>query len=234
VKTIHLLKLKHRARDVLEEMFFMRSIRHPQILNITKIYKEDEKLMVITPYFKGKNLKAYLKSDNRLTERQIGKIVKQILEITRHLVVEGVQTKNSYFNDQNSKNSESEGNRGIKYLHRDLKIENFVVDPDTLDITMIDYGIMSQFPTVNDLKKNLQVSISLPPESLKGEYQLGCEAWSIGVITHQLLTGKPPYSGKTTREMFHNVVNGINMISELKDYSDQAYDFIINLLGPQV
>lgn len=176
-------------------------------------------------------MKTYLKPENRLTEKQIAVVIKQILEITRHLIVEGVQTKNSYFNDHNS---ESEGNKGIKYLHRDLKIENFVVDPDTLKVTMIDYGIMSQFPTVSDLKKHLQVCVSLPPESLKGEYQMGCEAWSIGVITHQLLTGEPPYFGETTREMFHNVVNGKRMVSDLKDYSDQAYDFIINLLGAQV
>lgn len=115
-----------------------------------------------------------------------------------------------------------------------MKIENFVIDPETHEVNMIDFGSMSQFPNIHDLKENLKAAVSQPPESLKGGYQLGSECWSIGVITYQLLTGVGPYRGNNIRELFNNIVNGVSRYAESFDYSDQAYDFITNMLGAQV
>lgn len=91
VKTIHTQKLGKRAREVIQELYLMKNIKHPAILNIQKIYRENEKLYIITPCFSGKNLKTFIKGENRLNERQIANIVQQILEITKRLSVDGIQ-----------------------------------------------------------------------------------------------------------------------------------------------
>jgi len=67
-----------------------------------------------------------MRADKRLTESQIADIIRQILGIVKYLTVDYVKKRKSIF--------ENEDQIGAKPIYRDLKIENFIVDPESLKI----------------------------------------------------------------------------------------------------
>ena len=68
----------------------------------------------------------------------------------------------------------------------------------------------------------------IAPEVLKGSYTTQCDVWSMGVIMFIMLSGKPPFSGKTNKDIINNVLNGTySMKSDVwKNVSDQAKDLV--------
>ncbi len=87
-------------------------------------------------------------------------------------------------------------------VHRDLKLENFLfesVDP-VAELKLIDFGL-SMFMDKYGLAYNpVGTPYYVAPEVLGGEYDRKCDVWSIGVIAYMLLTGKPPFYGRTDDE----------------------------------
>lgn len=72
----------------------------------------------------------------------------------------------------------------------------------------------------------------IAPEVLAGTYTEKCDMWSIGVILYIMLSGKPPFGGKTDREILAKVTQGNYSLSgELwKRRSDDAKDLIKRLM----
>jgi len=50
----------------------------------------------------------------------------------------------------------------------------------------------------------------IAPEVLnsKGKYDEKCDIWSLGVILHMLLTGIPPFNGRTEDDIFRAIKKG--------------------------
>ena len=44
----------------------------------------------------------------------------------------------------------------------------------------------------------------IAPEVLKGSYTTQCDMWSMGVIMFIMICGKPPFGGKTNKEIINN------------------------------
>ena len=131
----------------------------------------------------------------------------------------------------------------IRYLHtkgivhRDLKLENILVETNTdknnnLVIKLIDFGASNFF------KKNLNFSLKIgtpyyiAPEVLDKNYTYKCDLWSCGVIMYILLSGSPPFDGRTDQEIMSKVKSGKfdfnKKIFEL--ISSESKDLISNLL----
>lgn len=52
-------------------------------------------------------------------------------------------------------------------------------------------------------------SYYIAPEVLITDYNEKCDMWSIGILSFMLLSGKPPFDGKTDQEIIRKVRKGI-------------------------
>lgn len=69
----------------------------------------------------------------------------------------------------------------------------------------------------------------VPPEAANGEgVNLSADMWSVGVITHLLLTGISLFRGKDDAETLDKIKAGKFSVS--MDISEHARDFIVKLL----
>lgn len=53
----------------------------------------------------------------------------------------------------------------------------------------------------------------IAPEIIKGYYDERCDVWSLGIILYILVTGTPPFNGRTDKEIMDKIKSlkyGIN------------------------
>ena len=145
-------------------------------------------------------------------------------------------------------------------VHRDLKLENILFaseDPDS-PIKIIDFGfsvLLGKKPTIkneekekknsegnNDpkkfgfkrLKSKVGTLYYISPEIIKGNYDEKCDIWACGVILYILLSGNPPFSGNTDKEVY-NLITQIKYDFDKdiwKNISKYAKELIKNMLTP--
>jgi calcium-dependent protein kinase len=110
----------------------------------------------------------------------------------------------------------------------------FATKNEDSPIKMIDFGLARHDDASNHGTMTTRVGTPyyISPEVLAGEYTRSCDMWSIGVITHILLSGCPPFDGDTDHQIFESVKLGFFNFSapEWDDVSSAAKDFIRCLL----
>ncbi len=95
-----------------------------------------------------------------------------------------------------------------RIVHRDLKPENILLDstsPGKLQIKVIDFGTAQVFNPSSKLRATTGTAYYIAPEVLMKNYNEKCDVWSCGVILYILLSGTPPFNGKTDDEIIKAV-----------------------------
>lgn len=101
----------------------------------------------------------------------------------------------------------------VGIVHRDLKPENIVYHPATGTVKLLDFGIArdAQEDPAERLTRTGFFVGSLryvAPEALSGELvSEAADIYSLATIAYYLLTGRHPYSGRTPRELFQQMLN---------------------------
>ena len=121
-----------------------------------------------------------------------------------------------------------------RICHRDIKPENFLLykEDDASHIKLIDFGLAKRVVPNEIMNKPNGTPYYIAPEVLKGSYTTQCDVWSMGVIMYIMLCGKPPFGGKTNKDIINNVLNSTySMKNEIwTTVSDDAKDLIGKLL----
>lgn len=97
-------------------------------------------------------------------------------------------------------------------IHRDLKPANIMYDPATQRVRLLDFGIARDA----DLKPEERLTRTgffvgtlqyVAPETLSGELvNEPADVYSLATITYNLLTGELPFTGKSPRELFQQLL----------------------------
>jgi serine/threonine protein kinase len=89
--------------------------------------------------------------------------------------------------------------------HRDIKPDNIMVHPQSLHVTLIDFGFA--LPTESLCEDFSGSPIYAPPEILNFEaYSVDlADLWSLGVVLYQMCFGNYPYPAKDLQELTNKV-----------------------------
>lgn len=97
-------------------------------------------------------------------------------------------------------------------IHRDLKPENIMIDPATRRVKLLDFGIArdAELPPEERLTRTgffVGTLQYVAPEALSGALVDGrADIYSLATIAYYLLTGRHPFTGKTPRELFQQLL----------------------------
>jgi len=120
---------------------------------------------------------------------------------------------------------------------RDIKPENFLLynESDDSHIKLIDFGLAKRVGKNEVMNAPNGTPYYIAPEVLKGSYTTQCDHWSMGVVLFIMLSGKPPFGGKSNKEIIDNVLRGTYSFSNpcWDNISDLAKSFIQGLLERQ-
>jgi serine/threonine-protein kinase len=174
-------------RFLREGEFGVRAGAHPNIIKTYDFGEEDGLYYLALEWAEGEPLASFLAASGKLAPALAGKIIRQLgdaLEVAHRA--------------------------GI--IHRDLKPANIMYDPATQTARLLDFGIarsQEDNPEQRLTRAGFFVGTLqyVAPEALSGEL-VGEQAdvYSLATIAYHLLTNKLPYTGKTPRELFQQLL----------------------------
>ena len=147
------------------------------------------------------------------TEKDAANLIKQILMALNYMHKQGV-------------------------LHRDLKMENVMVDIEENDsgspeliCKLTDFGFTVTLEKGEKTRQRLGTPLYMAPEIINGQnYDSRVDTWALGVISYILLSdGKFPFTGRTNALLFNQIRNYIPDLSIFDKYtnSEVLKDFVM-------
>ena len=152
-------------------------LTHPHIVQIYDYGEDDELAYIVMELVNGKTLAQHLQQEVSYEIREVGEIIRQVLDALQHAHAAGV-------------------------VHRDVKPANILINIDGR-IKISDFGIAriesSQLTHAGDV---IGTPHYMAPEQFLGQ-DVGAPAdlFSAGVIAYELLVGRKPFTGNAATLM---------------------------------
>eukprot|EP00929_Paragymnodinium_shiwhaense_P019822 TRINITY_DN1339_c0_g2_i1.p1 TRINITY_DN1339_c0_g2~~TRINITY_DN1339_c0_g2_i1.p1 ORF type:complete len:848 (+),score=162.05 TRINITY_DN1339_c0_g2_i1:177-2720(+) len=176
-------------RQATREMKVLSRIKHPRILEAFEVVESSLYSQLVCELVDGESLRAYAQKQpgNRLRENAARRFYQQ--------VVDGV----GYCHDR-------------FVVHRDLKLENLLLDKSQDNVKIIDFGFAAQTASKDaKLKAFCGTPSYMAPEILRGEGYSGfaADVWALGVVIFTLLCGILPFTGRTEMQLYAKIRRGV-------------------------
>lgn len=170
-------EIQHVTERFRHEAQAVGRLVHPRIVQIYDYGEDDEIAYIVMELVNGKTLHEHLSQEVSYEIREVGEIIRQVLDGIGYAHSEGV-------------------------VHRDLKLSNILINSDGR-IKISDFGIAriesSNLTQVGDV---LGTPYCMAPEQFLGQdVNALADLYSIGVIAYELLTGIKPFSGNAAAVM---------------------------------
>jgi len=176
------------ARFVREAKFGGRVV-HPNVVRTIEIGEAGPGMHFLAiEWVNGELLERYAKKHSPLPPNEVADIVAQIAD--------AVQAAHD-----------------VGIVHRDLKPENVMYDPASRQVKLLDFGIAMDAEQTADERLTragffVGTLMYVAPEALSGELvSPAADQYSLATIAYFLLTASHPYSGKSPREMFTQLLS---------------------------
>ncbi|XP_049914627.1 hormonally up-regulated neu tumor-associated kinase [Epinephelus moara] len=187
-------------------------VRHPHIVVLLETLETENSYYMAMELCAGGDLMDRICDRKRLEEREVRRYTRQILSAVEHLHKHGI-------------------------VHRDLKIENFLLDEHN-NIKIVDFGLSNTLKAESLSLELLNTQCGSPayaaPELLAHrKYGPKVDVWSVGVSMFAMLTGTLPFTVEpfNIKQLHQKMVNG-EISSIPSDVSKGAVAFVLSLLEP--
>lgn len=209
------LRKRRRAQELraeaLHEVAVLDAAAHcSRLVSLHQVFETNTEMVLVLELAPGGELQMILDRDEVPEERQVARLLKQILD--------GIAFLHS-----------------LNVAHLDIKPQNLVLTgefPDC-DVKLCDFGISRYISHGADIREILGTPDYVAPEVLNYEpISLATDMWSVGVLLYVLLTGCSPFGGDTKQETFCNISRcRLDFPDDLfEDVSEEARDLMRKLM----
>jgi serine/threonine-protein kinase len=184
-------KLQHDKTAVqrfLREAQFGARVEHPNIVRTLDYGQSDtDRYYLAIEWASGEILDKYAEKNGPLPCKDVAQILSQICS--------AVQAAHD-----------------VGIVHRDLKPENVMYDPASKHVKLLDFGIAADTDAAPDQRLTragffVGTLMYVAPEALSGELVgPAADQYSLATIAYYLLSGCLPYTGKSPRELFSQLL----------------------------
>jgi serine/threonine protein kinase len=188
-------RFRHEARAV-------GKLVHPRIVQIYDYGEDDLLAYIVMELVNGKSVHEHLKKGRKFSVKEVGEIIRQLLDGLGYAHMEGV-------------------------VHRDIKPSNVLINSDGR-IKICDFGIAhtesSELTQVGDV---LGTPYYMSPEQFLAQpIDARTDIFSVGVIAYQLLANKKPFVGNSA-EIMQQIINQQPADPSLFDEKLAPFDAVI-------
>ena len=177
-----------KKKNVAREIEILKKIGHPNIVKMFEVIETPKQLHLVLEFISGGSLGAYLKKkpNRRLEENECRRLFRQLV-----LAIEYIHSE--------------------KVTHRDLKLENLLMDNDNSVVKVIDFGFSTCFSHEKKVKLFCGTPTYMAPEIVMRKEYSGppADIWALGVLLFVMLSGCFPFKAPTDRELFKKIEKGI-------------------------
>jgi eukaryotic-like serine/threonine-protein kinase len=173
----------------LREARYGERVVHPNVVRTIEIGEATPGMHFLAiEWAKGDLLEKYARRNGPLPAQQVADIVTQIAA--------AVQAAHE-----------------VNIVHRDLKPENVMFDPESGAVKLLDFGIATDTDIAPEQRLTragffVGTLMYVAPEALSGELvTAAADQYSLATIAYFLLSGCLPYTAKTPREMFSQLLS---------------------------
>jgi serine/threonine-protein kinase len=176
------------ARFVREARYGER-VRHPNVVQTLEVGEAAPGMHFLAiEWANGELLERYVKAHAPLPFDEVATIVMQIADAVHAAHAVGI-------------------------VHRDLKPDNVMYDPATRQVKLLDFGIATDTDMAPEQRLTragffVGTLMYVAPEALSGELvSPAADQYSLATIAYLMLTGCLPFTAKTPREMFSQLLS---------------------------
>jgi len=118
-------------------------------------------------------------------------------------------------------------------IHRDIKLENFLVDADLTTVKLTDFGLSTLFAQDKYLTTYCGSTYYVAPEIILATPYSGVSAdvWSLGITLFAMVTGRLPFVDPTGKLLLEKALEGITKFPP--GVSPEAAEVIKMLIQPE-
>eukprot|EP00981_Chlorochromonas_danica_P005830 scaffold1193_cov159-Ochromonas_danica.AAC.8 len=200
-------------RKLHTEISILKSLDHPNIVKLQDVFFGKRSVYIVTDLCRGGELFELLNSGKNqgfvFREDRASKLMRDMLSAVNYLHENGI-------------------------VHRDLKLENFLFEDHnpSSPLILIDFGLSKHFSRDEKLSQKVGSCYYTAPEVLNGNYDHRCDIWSLGVLCYMLLSGSPPFYGKSVEDVYQAILTKEPSFNDkkFKHVSNACMDFMKRLL----
>lgn len=182
---------KNQIPMMRDELFIMRSLNHPNIINAIEAFENKSKLYLVMEACTGGEVFDHILG--KIQARQRNNLKGSYSEHDASGVLKQIFQGLAYLHEH-------------KIAHRDLKPDNFLMlnnSPDS-PVKIIDFGLARFSQSSEHFNDFTGTPQYCAPEVFNRDYTLYCDLWSMGVVMYAMLFGSWPFSAKTQPKVDEN------------------------------
>lgn len=172
-----------KMQSLLKEARTVSKLTHPNIVTLYDAGEHEGQPYLVFEYVEGQTLADVLRDNGPLTSTRAAEVASQVLDAI------------AWAHDQ-------------KIVHRDLKPSNIIMDAHGTPRVM-DFGIAAQVSADGAKEGGLMGTPTyMAPEYVRDQvFSPKSDIFAMGLVLHEMLTGKPAIRGKSLQDVLHKIVN---------------------------
>jgi len=235
------LKKDNNVVRIRRELANLHKLKHKNIIQIKGYESTKNNSYIALEYCNGGNLHQYQQfyqkeTKTTLNEFYIQKLMKQItagLEYMHQnkIIHRDIKLDNILLNFDKYQNIALK-----KQIPPKVKYENVSLN-DSFTVKIADLGFSKDIESSDENATILGTPVNMSPDIIENynseetkSYNSSVDLWSLGTITYELLTGKPPFTGKENEEIFKQIMEGKYTLPSSFIVSLEIISFINGLL----